>query len=75
MYFWAEMTKYGNLCPDPRKMKIFKKLFFHVKRLIISLPTSPQPLSDDNFSSRYEPKRIFGPKCPNMVIWAQTLEK
>jgi len=56
-------------------MKIFKKLFFHVKRLIIMLPTSTQPLSDDNFSSRNEPKLIFGPKCPNMVIWAQTPEK
>jgi len=58
-----------------KKIKIFKKLFFHVKRLRNTLPTSPQPLSDDNFSPRYESKRIFGPKCPNMVIWAQTPEK
>ena len=29
-------------------------------------PTSPQPLSDNNFSSRYEPKHIFGPKYGNL---------
>ena len=59
------MPKYGNLCPDPQKMKIFRKLFFHVMQLIITLQTSPHPLSDYNFSSRYEPKRILG----SYVIW------
>ena len=32
---------------------------------------SPQPLSYGNYSSIYEPKRIFRPQCPNIVIWAQ----
>ena len=74
-YIWAQMPKYGNLGPDPPKMKIFKKLFFHVKGLVITLPTSSQQLSDDNFSWRSEAKRVFGPKCPNMVIWSQTPKK
>ena len=33
------MPKYGYLGPNPRKMKMFKKLFFYVKPLIITLPT------------------------------------
>ena len=29
---------------------------------------SPQLLKSDDFSLRYDFKRHFGPKCPNMVI-------
>ena len=51
---------------DPQKMKIVKILFFLVKRLIIMLPTCPQPLANDEFSSRYDGKRVLG---PNAQIW------
>ena len=47
------MSKYGNLGPDPPKMKIFENFFFHEKRLIFALSECPQPLSYDHFSSRY----------------------
>ena len=40
-------------------MNFFKTNSIYVKSLIITLPTSPQPLSNDNFSSRYEPKCIL----------------
>ena len=66
MCFWAQMPKYGNLGPDPPKIKIFEKFSFQVKRLKITLPTSTQPLSGDNFSSRNQPNRVFG---PNAQIW------
>ena len=45
-----QIPKYGNLVPDPQKMKMFKQILLHVKGLIITLQTSPQPLSDDIFS-------------------------
>ena len=67
------MTKYGNLGPDTRKMKIFEKLIFHVKCLTLTFPMSPQTLSDDNFSSRYVwslfPYLTFWADCCERTLW------
>ena len=69
-FIWAQTPKYGNLGPDPPKIKKFKVTFLYQKHRINTLLKSPRPLSDDDFSPRYGQKCIFGPKCLNMVIWA-----
>ena len=56
--------KIYDLGPDTPKMNIFKKLFFPVKCLIITLPTSPRPLSDVEFRLRYLTKRVLTPNPP-----------
>ena len=40
-------------------------------RVTNTLPTSPQPLSGDDFKPRY----VLGPRCPNMVIRPQIPRK
>ena len=50
-------------------------IYFHQKRLINMLPMSHQPLSGDHFKVKYVRKCVLGPKCPNMVIRPQTLQK
>ena len=51
---------------------MFKKLSNIQNCVISTLPTSSQPLSGYVFKSRYTQNCVFGPKCPNMVIWPQT---
>ena len=73
---WAfgAQNKCGNSALDP--LKIGKLWFFcdHENSLTNTLPTSPRPLSDDDFKPRYAPKHVLGPQCPNIVIRAQTPE-
>jgi len=45
---------------------VLKKLLFHLKRLIFTLPTSPQTLSTDSISSLYDPIHILRPKYGKM---------
>ena len=50
--FWAKMPKYGNLGPDHQKMKkIIISLFYAIDQTN-TLPMSPQPLFNDDFSLR-----------------------
>ena len=35
----------------------------------------PRNLSGDKFKPSDHKKRVLGPECPNMVIWAQTPRK
>ena len=56
-----QIPKYGYLDPDPPKMKKIKNNVFHQKRLLNTLPTSPQWLWD-HISTTYGQKRVLGPK-------------
>ena len=67
MCFGPKIPKYGNLVPDPTKIEHFEFFHVHYKRLTNTLPTSPRPLSGDNFKPRNvqnSPEMCFGPKIP-----------
>ena len=81
-HVWAQNAKYGHSGPDPPKIKNFELFRYYHKRLTNTLQMSPQPLLGDNFKPTYDffyvkiwRKTCFGPKMPNMVIWAQTPRK
>ena len=54
--------------PHPPNYEKKKNKLFRRQCLTNRLPTSSQPLSHDNFSPRYGPKRVFFVKWPNMVF-------
>ena len=65
------MEKWPKIAPRPPKTDIFELFYFHLRKLKIWLPTSPQPALGDDFKSKYAQNSDFGPKCPNMEIWAK----
>jgi hypothetical protein len=56
---FCEMTKYPIYATTPQKWNQIKKIFFHQQHLTNALPTSPQTLSHDHFSPRYDRLRLF----------------
>ena len=59
---WAQKCQNAKIWlfgPRPPKMKKVKNNLFHQKHLTKTLPTSPQWLSDNHFSPRYDQKRVF----------------
>ena len=73
--FWNAMPKYGNLDSNSWKIVILEKKFNDCYQISNTLPTSPQPLSGDYLNPKYTQKRVFGPLCPNTIIWTQTPQK
>ena len=55
------MPKYGKMDPVPRKLKDLLFHFLCANDPTNTLPTSPQPLFNDDFSLRYCIKRYL---CP-----------
>ena len=69
------MPKYGYSALGPPQIEILITFHFHYMRFINILTTSHQPLCGDYFTSRYDKKRILGPKFPNMVFRPQAPPK
>ena len=46
---WPYFPKYGNLGPDPQKLRFFENSFFYHQKNSILQNISPQPLSGNDF--------------------------